>query len=155
MIFRGATVKSSKPYSAQCCSEEAQTWTTHTRFNQTFLLRSSALLDCIYVPWRFLCYFLRVYAIFLAYSDYEVNLILVIQVFLMMSCTCVGFVAEMIGVPGLGSRVNWSSPPSTTHEHNNCAAFFTFLSLSGSFLKIQISLKFLLVNGKQYLELAR
>lgn len=91
---------------------------------------------------------------FTAYSDYEVNLILTVQFFLMMSYTYISFVEEMIGVHGLGSQVDWTSTPSTTHEHKNCGAFFTSLSPSGSFLKIQLSVKLLLVNGKQYLELA-
>lgn len=41
-----------------------------------------------------------------AYNDREANLTLTVQVFVMMSCTCIDFVVEIVGVHGLGSHIN-------------------------------------------------
>lgn len=124
--------------------------------NLTSAFFSEAVLSLVayMFPGGFLYYFLGAHAILTAYSDYEANLIRTVQVFLMVSRTWIGCVVEMKGVHGLGSQVNWTSPPSTTYERNNCGAFLTSLRPSGPFLKIQIALNLLLVNGKHYLELA-
>lgn len=61
------------------------------------------------------------------------------------------FVVEPKGICRLGCQVSQTASLSLslTREHNNCWVFSTSLSLSVSFLKIQMFLKFLLMKGKQ------